>query len=60
MSINEILINDGQPGTIYKLLLKLWNKHVRLDIKEQIQRWDRSNNKLKGISPYQFGENNNE
>ncbi len=56
VSINEILISDGKPGPIYNLLLKLWSKYVGVIIKKQIQEWDESNNKLRGTSPYQFGE----
>jgi branched-chain amino acid aminotransferase len=56
VSINEILISDGKPGPIYNLLLKLWSKHVGVFIKKQIQGWDKSSNKLRGTSPYQFGE----
>lgn len=60
VSINGILINNGKPGFVYKSILELWSEYVGLNIKEQIQKWDRSSDKLKGISPYQFGENNNE
>lgn len=58
VSINGILINKGKPGPIYKTLLKLWSDSVNLDIQKQIQKWDETSNKLKGITPYQFGGNN--
>jgi branched-chain amino acid aminotransferase len=55
VSINGILINNGKPGPIYETLIELWGSYVNLDIRKQIQKWDKTSNKLRGTTPYQFG-----
>jgi branched-chain amino acid aminotransferase len=39
-SLNNILIGDGEVGYAYKAILADWSKRVKVEIKEQIQKWD--------------------
>ena len=51
-SLNGIAIGDGKPGSMYSEILKYWSKQVGVDIKAQIQTWDRGGNV--GASTYSF------
>ncbi len=51
-SVNGIKIGDGKPGELTKFLLEVWSKEVGVDIKAQIQAWDKG--RREGPSAYQF------
>ena len=51
-SLNGVPIGDGKPGPVYNKLLQKWSDNVGVDIKGQIQAWDKG--KQDGPSPYQF------
>lgn len=51
-SFNGVSIGDGKPGRIYYNILKEWGHIVGVDIKRQIQSWDRG--AVDGTTPYQF------
>ncbi|KPA19302.1 branched-chain amino acid aminotransferase [Candidatus Magnetomorum sp. HK-1] len=55
-SINSTPIGNGPMGPITQKLLNTWSDSVGLDIKEQIQNWDKQANEKKasGPSPYSF------
>ena len=56
-SLNSIKIGDGKIGKTFKELLKLWSKEQKVDIKKQIQSWDKeskSTNKKYSSTPYKF------
>lgn len=58
-SINNTLINNGKVGDIYSKLLALWSNNVGVDVKKQIQEWDKKYVELQsreGASPYKFKE----
>jgi hypothetical protein len=52
ISLNGVQIGDGTPGDIYKDLLAIWSADVGVDIRQQIQDWDKG--AANGVSPYQF------
>ena len=52
VSINEHLIGDGKVGPKYKSLLRKWSENVGVDIKGQIQAWDKGGKE--GPSAYKF------
>jgi len=51
-SLNGIEIGDGKPGPIYNENLSYWSRSVGVDIKSQIQAWDKG--AVIGPSPYKF------
>lgn len=55
-SINGLKIGNGSPGRIFNFLLSSWSKSVNLDIKEQIQKYEKEkiSSAKSGISPYEF------
>lgn len=54
-SLNGIKIGSGSPGKIYSDLLRSWSNDVGLDIKAQIQTYQKTADaSLKGMTPYQF------
>ena len=54
-SLNSIKIGDGKVGKIFSKLLKAWGKEQKIDIKKQIQSWDKTNKrKLLKTTPYKF------
>jgi len=55
VSLNQIKIGDGKPGTIFKKLLSKWSSVTGVNIKSQIQSWNKKDIKNKKIlSPYSF------
>jgi hypothetical protein len=50
--LDGIKIGNGKPGPIFKKILKDWSDDVGLDIKAQIQAWDKGI--AEGTTPYQF------
>ena len=55
VSLNQIKIGDGKPGAIFKKLLSKWSSVTGVDIKSQIQSWNKKDIKNKKIlSPYSF------
>ncbi len=54
-SLNSVKIGDGKAGKIYSKLLKQWSKEQKIDIKKQIQSWDKTNiKKVTKTTPYKF------
>ena len=56
-SLNHIKIGEGKVGKIYTSLLKEWSQTNKVDIKKQIQNWDKSisnQNKSNLATPYKF------
>ena len=54
-SLNSIKIGDGKVGKIFSKLLKEWSKRQNVDIKKQIQNWDKINRKkILKTTPYKF------
>ena len=55
-SLNSIKIGDGKVGKIFSTLLKQWSTEQKVDIKKQIQDWDKKSNKINSnqVSPYKF------
>ena len=51
-SVNGKQIGDGVPGQGYKRILNKWSEKVGVDIKVQIQAWDKG--RPEGPSAYQF------
>jgi len=51
-SLNGVKIGDGKPGPIFTEALREWGKMVGVDIKAQIQAWDKGS--VEGPSPYKF------
>jgi len=52
VSLNGQDIGDGVPGPVYKHLLERWSEYVGVDIKGQIQAWDKG--AKEGPSAYKF------
>lgn len=52
VSLDGIRIGNGKPGPIYTKLLEHWGLSVGVNIKEQIQEWDKG--AVNGTSPYKF------
>jgi branched-chain amino acid aminotransferase len=52
VSLDGIMIGNGNIGPLYKEILGEWGEDVGVDIKAQIQSWD--NGAKEGVSPYQF------
>ena len=56
--LNDINIGNGKPGEIYSLLLKKWSENVKLDIAQQVKKWDKENKnnivKSDAPRPYEF------
>jgi len=52
VSINGQKIGDGKPGPIYNDILEIWSEDVGVDIKAQIQEWDKG--AKPGPSAYKF------
>ena len=55
-SLNHIKIGEGKVGKIYTSLLDEWSKKNKIDIKKQIQDWDKESKfqKTKLATPYKF------
>ena len=54
-SLNGLKIGDGKKGKIFKKLLDLWSKNVKMDIELQIKNWNKKDNKnVSGATPYSF------
>ncbi|MDC2980058.1 aminotransferase class IV [Candidatus Pelagibacter sp.] len=54
-SLNSIKIGDGKVGKIFSKLLKEWSTRQNVDIKKQIQNWDKINRKkILKTTPYKF------
>ena len=54
-SLNSIKIGDGKVGKIFSKLLKEWSTQQNVDIKKQIQNWDKINRKkILKTTPYKF------
>lgn len=54
-SLNDVKIGNGEVGKHFNELLKQWSSNVKIDIKEQIQRWNIEDGKnISGPSPYKF------
>lgn len=57
VSLDGVKIGRGMPGPTSFGLLHLWGEKVGVDIKQQIQEWDRKNaGPVNGVSPYRFEE----
>lgn len=54
VSINSLPIGDGKPGTITRTLLNRWSENVGVDIVEQIKKFNKETESVKGPTPYQF------
>jgi len=54
VSLNGINIGNGKPGPVYNSLLNCWSIEQKVDIKKQIQNWDKKIKELDGPSPYKF------
>jgi branched-chain amino acid aminotransferase len=52
VSLNGVKIGNGKPGLLYESLLNSWSTEVGVDIKAQLQSWDKG--AVEGTSPYQF------
>jgi len=52
VSINGIKIGNGKPGPVFDAILGEWSKDVAIDIKAQIQDWDKGG--VEGTTPYSF------
>ncbi len=54
-SLNSVKIGDGKVGKIYSRLLNQWSIEQKIDIKKQIQSWDKTNiKKITKTTPYKF------
>ena len=55
-SLNSIKIGNGKVGKTFEKILKLWSKEQKVDIKKQIQNWDKvsKKNKTRTTTPYKF------
>jgi len=56
-TLNGLKIGDGKVGKIYSKLLEAWGRETKVDIKKQIQNWNRrseKNPKSTASSPYKF------
>ena len=54
-SLNSVKIGDGKVGKIYSRLLNQWSMEQKIDIKKQIQSWDKTNvKKVTKTTPYKF------
>ena len=55
-SLNSVKIGDGKVGDNYKAILSKWSSNMNLDIKTQIQTWNKEDEgkTVDGISPYKF------
>ena len=55
-SLNSVKIGEGKVGKIYTSLLDEWSKKNKIDIKKQIQHWDKESKfqKTKLATPYKF------
>ena len=55
-SLNSVKIGDGKVGDNYKALLNKWSSNMNLDIKNQIQTWNKEDEgkTVDGVSPYKF------
>jgi len=55
VSLNQIKIGSGKPGVIFEKLLNKWSSITGINIKSQIQSWNKKDIKNKKIlSPYSF------
>ena len=45
MLFRSIKIGDGKVGKIYNKILKKWSSEQKVDIKKQIQTWDKKKSK---------------
>ena len=56
-SLNHIKVGNGKVGKIYTSLLDAWGQKNNIDIKKQIQNWDKTTkNEIKNnlATPYKF------
>ena len=54
-SLNSVKIGDGKVGKIYSKLLNQWSVEQKIDIKKQIQSWDKTKvKKVTKTTPYKF------
>jgi branched-chain amino acid aminotransferase len=55
-SLNSIKIGSGKVETnsTFYHLLNEWSKDVKVDIKKQIQEWDKTGTEISGPTPYSF------
>ena len=56
-SLNDVKIGDGKVGKIFAKILNQWSKEAKVDIKNQIINWDKSNPAQSNIlrpTPYKF------
>ena len=55
-SLNSVKIGDGKVGDNYKGILSKWSSNMNLDIKTQIQTWNKEDEgkTVDGVSPYKF------
>ena len=56
-SLNHINIGNGKVGEIFSSILDLWSKEKKIDVKKQIQNWDKQNekdSKSSAATPYKF------
>lgn len=57
VSLDGMKIGTGKVGLVYSRLLSRWSECVGVDIRQQIQIWDRENtSQVSGSSPYRFEE----
>jgi branched-chain amino acid aminotransferase len=57
VTLNGNNIGDGKVGNLFNKMLKFWSKEQKVDIKKQIQTWDKGINNLQlknTTSPYKF------
>lgn len=56
VSLDGVQIGSGRPGNIFQTILRRWSFCVHVDIPKQIKRWNETDEKIVGSSPYQFSE----
>ena len=56
-SLNSVKIGEGKVGKIFSKILSKWCSETKVDIKKQIQNWDKVKKRdLSSISPYKFND----
>ena len=58
VTLNKLKIGDGKPGKITNMLLKKWGENVKIDIVQQIKKWDKDIKISEGTTPYKFNNSN--
>ena len=53
-TLNSLKIGHGKVGDIYNKLLNAWCEEMKVDIKSQIIKWNKSMDNNISVSPYKF------